>query len=177
MLWPLTLPHDTTAWKPHECRGPGLCRHPRGDQTGLHTWLHRRLVYIGFLALRSLYRGTSVQRNSTHLRPSSRNKPRALFCLGGGAVSYERGTPVHVLYARWRQERWTGGWTRRETRAADRGRVDFLHSTAHQPWCVLWTELRLVEAGASCISKRQSLTGQRRACHRGRPGRSSWRPG
>ncbi|KAJ1492320.1 hypothetical protein T484DRAFT_2977852 [Baffinella frigidus] len=40
-----------------------------------------------------LYRGTSRIRNRTHLGPYSRPKNRA---LGGGALSYERGTPVQA---------------------------------------------------------------------------------
>ena len=40
------------------------------------------------------YRGTSLIRNSTPLGPYS----SPMVALGGGAVSYERGTPVHVRH-------------------------------------------------------------------------------
>jgi len=41
------------------------------------------------------YRGTSLIRNSAPLGPYSRTMPRTIWRpLGGGAVSYERGTPV-----------------------------------------------------------------------------------
>ena len=40
------------------------------------------------------YRGISLIRNSAPLGPYSRTMPRALWKLGGGAVSYERGTPA-----------------------------------------------------------------------------------
>jgi hypothetical protein len=42
---------------------------------------------------RDEYRGISLIRNSAPLGPCSSNMPRA---LGGGAVSCERGTPVHL---------------------------------------------------------------------------------
>ena len=42
------------------------------------------------------YRGISLRRNSAPLGPYSGNMPRALWwSWGGGAVSYERGIPVH----------------------------------------------------------------------------------
>jgi len=41
------------------------------------------------------YRGTSLIRKRNPLGPYSTPVPRALWCSqGGGAVSYERGTPV-----------------------------------------------------------------------------------
>ena len=43
------------------------------------------------------YRGTSLIRNSALLRPYSRAMSRAIWwVLGGGGVSYERGTPVQA---------------------------------------------------------------------------------
>jgi hypothetical protein len=44
---------------------------------------------------KGLYRGTSLIKTRTPLEPYSRHMPRALWWpLGGGAVSFERGTPV-----------------------------------------------------------------------------------
>ena len=43
------------------------------------------------------YRVTSLIRNSATLGPCSRTMPRALRWLGGGVVSYERGTPVRLV--------------------------------------------------------------------------------
>ena len=44
------------------------------------------------------YRGTSVLRNNAPLGPYSRKMPGALWRpKGGGAVSYERGSPVEAL--------------------------------------------------------------------------------
>ena len=46
-------------------------------------------------AARQTYRGTSLIRNRPPLGPCSRATPRALWkSLGGGVVSYVRGTPV-----------------------------------------------------------------------------------
>ena len=55
---------------------------------------HSRLAEVA--AERGLcYRGTSLIKNSAPLGPYSRTVPRALrWSWGGGAVSYERGTPV-----------------------------------------------------------------------------------
>ena len=45
-----------------------------------------------------IYRGTSLIRNSNPLGPYSSNMPRALWwSQGAGAVSYQRGTPVHPI--------------------------------------------------------------------------------
>ena len=44
-----------------------------------------------------LYRSTSLIRNTPLLGPYSRTMPRVLWWSeGGGAVSHERGTPVHL---------------------------------------------------------------------------------
>jgi len=43
------------------------------------------------------YRGTSLRRKSAPLGPDSRSMPRV---LGGGAVSYEQGTPVECAAER-----------------------------------------------------------------------------
>ena len=44
------------------------------------------------------YRGTSLIRKRTPLGPYRRPVPRVLGeSWGGGAFSYERGTPVHIL--------------------------------------------------------------------------------
>ena len=46
-----------------------------------------------------LYRGTSLVRNCLLLGPYCRAMPGALrWSEGGGAVSYERGTPVNVFH-------------------------------------------------------------------------------
>ena len=51
------------------------------------------------------YRGTSLIRNIPLLGPSSRTIPRVLgWSWGGGAISYERGTPVGITCRGEKQE-------------------------------------------------------------------------
>jgi len=51
------------------------------------------------------YRGTSLIRNTPLLGPYSRTIPRVLgWFWGGGAVSYERGTPVGITFRGEKQE-------------------------------------------------------------------------
>ena len=49
----------------------------------------------------SMYRDTSLIRNYAPLGPYCRIVPRALWCLRGGAVSYERDTPVQYCRCRY----------------------------------------------------------------------------
>jgi len=63
------------------------------------------------------YRGTSLVRNRHPVGPYSRTMPRLLWWpRGGGAVSYERGTPVGVDRAAWDLTRFVGSNTFRRAR-------------------------------------------------------------
>ena len=77
--------------------------------------LYRSLISqrkLGQTPNRTVYRATFLMRNRTPQGPYSRPTPRALrLSYGGGAFSYERGTPVGARNAqRWlaRDERATG---------------------------------------------------------------------
>ena len=45
-----------------------------------------------------MYRGTSLTRKRTHLRPCSRRPMVLVRSFGGGGGSDEPGTPVHEVY-------------------------------------------------------------------------------